>query len=117
MRAFVWVGVALAVLAAPATAGEIVFKPIDTKTLVVQPSKAVAAVTAATISIAGKAAANQIEGNGYVKTINNLFGFRKFLPSPTQSGPSALPHPSLFTSNKYQSYNQPVMPSSSPTRR
>ena len=118
MRHLLCAAAALAIVAArPATAGEIQYKPIDTKKLVVQPSKAVAGLTAATIDMAGKTAAGGIEQNGYVKTINNLFGFRKSVPSPTQFGPSALPVPTLFPSTQYKSFNTPKLPTSMPSRR
>ncbi|MDB5312482.1 MAG: hypothetical protein JWO38_6684 [Gemmataceae bacterium] len=118
MRHVLWVVAALAVVAGrPATAGEIQFKPIDTNNLVVQPSKAAAALTSATINMVGKTAAGSIEQNGYVKTINNLFGFRKTLATPTQPGRSSLPAPFLFPSTQYKSFNTPVMPTSVPVRR
>lgn len=118
MRNLLWGLAALAVVAAkPATAGEITFKPIDTKKLVVQPSKTAAALTAATIDMAGKTAANQIEKDGYVKTINNLFGFRKTIPNPVQSGPSPLPLPTAYPSTRYSNAIHPVMPTAMPSRR
>jgi hypothetical protein len=52
-----------------------------------------------------------------VKTINNLLGFRKSIPAPTQPGRSPLPTPNLFPSTTYKSFNTPVMPSSQPVRR
>jgi hypothetical protein len=118
MRNLLWVTAALAVVAAgPATAGEIEFKPIDTKALVVKPSKTAAALSAATINMVGQTAAGQIEKNGYVKTINNLFGFKKSVPTPTQPGPSPLPAPQMFKSTGYGNAIQPVMPISMPARR
>jgi hypothetical protein len=89
--------------------------PIDTKALVIKPTKAVADLTSATIKIAGAGAASQIDNNGYVKTINNLF--RKPTPTLTQPGPSPLPVPQLFKSTAYPNYNTPVMPISMPARR
>jgi hypothetical protein len=97
------------VAAGPARAGDLVFKPIDTKKFVVQPSKAVANLTAQTIDMAGQTAAGSIEGNGYVKTINNLFS-KKIVVPHTQAGPSKLPAPTMFPSTQYKSYNTPVMP-------
>lgn len=90
-------------------------QPIDTKKLVVKPTKAVADLTSATINLAGNTAANQIEGSGYVKTLNNLF--RKPTPTTIQSGPSPLPVPRLFPSTSYPNYNTPVMPIAMPARR
>jgi hypothetical protein len=118
MRNLVWVAGALTlVVAGPATAGDIVFKPIDTNKLVVKPSRAAADLTAKTIELVGNTAAGATESNGYVKTINNLFGFRRAQTMPTQPGRSALPAPYLFPSTQYKSSIQPVMPSSQPVRR
>ncbi len=114
MRYLLCAAVALAVVGRPATAGEVQFKPIDTQKLVVQPSKTVAALTAQTIGMVGNVAAGSIDQNGYVKTINNLFGFKRFFAPPTQPGRSSLPTPSMFQSTQYKSYNTPIMPISKP---
>ena len=117
MRLMLWGVAAVALVAVgPATAGEVEFKPIDTKKLVIQPSKIAAGLAAGTIDMVGKTAADGIGKNGYVKTINNLFGFRRDIRTPTQSGPSAIPTPSMFTSTQYKNALQPVMPSSMPVR-
>jgi hypothetical protein len=116
MKNILWGVVALGILAAgPARAGDIVFKPIDTQKLVVQPSKVAANLAAKTINLVGQTAAGSIEQNGYVKTINNLFG-KKIISPKTQAGPSPLPAPSTFSSNQYKSFNTPVMPVSQATR-
>jgi hypothetical protein len=118
MKHLVAVAAALTiVVAGPATAGDIVFKPIDTNKLVVKPTKAAADLSAATLKLVGNTTANAVEQNGYVKTINNLFGFRKQQTMPVQPGRSPLPVPSLFPSSQYKSYNTPVMPTSQPVRR
>jgi hypothetical protein len=118
MRKMWWAAAVLAVAAAgPARAADVEWKPIDTKKLMVQPSRTAAALTAATIDMAGKTAAQSVEGNGYVKTLNNLFGFRRSIPTPTQAGPSALPVPGIFKSTQYASPLQPQMPTSMPSRR
>jgi hypothetical protein len=118
MRHLVWSAAALAIVAAgAATAGDVQFKPIDTNKLVVKPSKAAADLTAATIKVVGGATAGAVESNGYVKTINNLFGFRKPTAMPVQVGRSPLPVPSLFPSTQYKNFNTPVMPTSQPVRR
>jgi hypothetical protein len=110
MKWFVCGAAALALLAGvPAQAGDIEFRPIDTKKLIVQPSKTAAKLAAGTINLVGQTAAGSVEGNGYVKTINNLFGIKKKSPT-TQSGPSALPSPNLYKSTQYQNYNTPAMP-------
>jgi hypothetical protein len=102
------VAVAL-IVGAPAVAGDVEFRPIDTKKFVVQPSKTAANLAAGTINLVGQEAANSIEKNGYIKTINNLFSFKRTEPK-FQAGPSALPSPNLYKSTQYKSYNTPVMP-------
>jgi hypothetical protein len=117
MRNYVWAAVVAAAAAGPATAGEVEWKPIDTKKLMVMPSKTAAALTAATIDMAGKTAAQSVESNGYVKTINNLFGIKRSIPTPTQMGPSPLPAPGIFKSTQYMSPIKPQLPTSVPSRR
>src|SRR5579859_2929508 len=96
MKNCFWGFVALGILAVgPARAGDIVYKPIDTQKLVVQPSKVAANLAAQTINLVSQTAAKSIEQNGYIKTINNLFSKKIFTPN-TQAGPSALPTPNMF---------------------
>ncbi len=109
MKSLVCIAAMVALIAAPAEARDYEFRPIDTKKLVVQPSKFAANLAAGTINLAGQTAANSLEGNGYIKTINNLFGFRRSSPK-YQAGPSALPAPNLYPSTQYRNYNTPVMP-------
>jgi hypothetical protein len=117
MKWFVCGAAAVVLLAGmPANAGDIEFKPVDTKKLVVQPSKTAANLAAGTINLVGQTAAGSIENNGYIKTINNLFSIKRIEPK-VQSGPSALPSPNLYQSTKYKNYNMPVMPTSQPIRR
>jgi hypothetical protein len=115
-----WFACGVAVVAlfagAPAQAGDIEFKPIDTKKLVVLPSKAAANLAAGTINLVGQTTAGAVENNGYIKTINNLFSFKRKSPT-TQAGPSALPSPNLYKSTQYRNYNTPVMPTYQPIRR
>jgi len=116
MRYLMGAVIAVAVASGPAVAGEIQFKPIDSDKLLIKPSKTIAAVTAQTIGMVGNSAAGAVDGNGYVKTINNLFGFRKYIAPPTQPGRRSLPTPSVFQSTQYKSYNSPIMPTMSPRR-
>ncbi len=102
------VAVALTV-GAPATAGDIDFRPVDTNKLVVKPTKAVANLAAGTINLVGQTTAGSLENNGYIKTLNNLFRIKKTEPK-FQIGPSALPAPNLYPSTMYKNYNTPVMP-------
>lgn len=101
---------------APATAGDVDFRPIDTRKLVVQPSKTAANLAAGTINLVGQQAAGTIENNGYIKTLNNLFSVKRFAPR-FQAGPSALPAPNMYKSTQYVNYNTPVMPTSQPVNR
>lgn len=117
MKWFVCGAAAVALLVAvPAQAGDIEFKPIDTKKFVVQPSKTAANLAAGTINLVGQSAASSIESNGYIKTINNLFSFKKVEPK-FQNGPSALPSPNMYKSTQYKNYNTPVMPIYQPVNR
>jgi hypothetical protein len=110
MKWIVWSAAAVAlVVAVPAQAGDPTFRPIDTKKLIVQPSKTAANLAAGTINLVGQQAAGSVESNGYVKTINNLFSVKRWMPT-TQSGSSGLPAPYLYKSTQYKNYNTPVMP-------
>src|SRR5262245_19357063 len=116
MRTLLWTAAALAAIAVgPATAGDIVYKPIDTDKYVVKPTRAAANLAARTIDTVGQTAGNSLKNNGYVKTINNLFSKKVIVPH-TQLGPSPLPSPNLFPSTHYKSYNTPVMPTYQPRR-
>ncbi len=117
MKNMFWAGAALALVAVgPASAGDIVFKPIDTNKLVVRPSQAAAGLAAQAIDAVGRTTAGSLDNNGYIKTINNLFS-RKIIVPHTQLGPSPLPSPNFFPSTQYKSYNNPVMPIMQPARR
>lgn len=90
-----------------------VSKPIDTTNLVVRPADTVAGVTSATtggtIRTLGRTVAGAIESNGFVRTINNLFGTRA-TPTQYQPGYSRLPLPSSYLSTKYTSPFKPAVP-------
>jgi hypothetical protein len=117
MKHLLWAAAAVALVAVgPATAGDKEFKPIDTKKLVVQPTQAAAKLAAGTIDLVGQTAASGIEKDGFVKTFNNLFGFKKSTAMPTQPGRSGLPAPSMFQSTQYKNALQPVAPTSMPRR-
>lgn len=110
MKWFLSAAVAAALLAGvSATAADLEFKPVNTNKLVVQPTKTAADIASATIKLVGQTTASGIDGNGYVKTINNLFGWKKTDPK-YQTGPSPLPSPNLYPSTQYKNYNTPVMP-------
>jgi hypothetical protein len=117
MKYLVCAAAALALSAGAAGAADTRFKPIDTEKLLVKPSRTAAQLSAATINLVGQTAANQVESDGFIKTINNLFGFRRETTMPIQAGPSPLPTPGLFRSTHYKNFNTPVMPKSMPSRR
>jgi hypothetical protein len=110
MKHSLWCVAALVLVGiAPAQAGDIVYKPIDPDKFLVRPTKASANLAEQTINSVGQMASEGIKSNGYVKTINNLFGKKIVIPH-TQAGPSALPAPTHFPSTYYKNYNTPVMP-------
>ena len=116
MKQLLWgVAVVALVVAGPAAAGDKEFKPIDTNKLVVQPSQTAAKLAAGTIGMVGQTAASGIEKDGFVKTINNLFGFKRQSVMPTQPGRSGIPAPSVFT--QHSNAIKPVMPTSMPSRQ
>ena len=115
MRLLVMLALAFAFTVGTISARDIVYQPIDTNKLVVQPSKAAASLAAQTIQLAGNTAAQTIEKDGFVKTINNLFRSRTKVVTPTQ--PGGLPQPYVFPSTQYKSYNAPQAPIMMPTRR
>src|SRR5438128_5361053 len=116
MKKLLWAGAAVALIGfGTVKAQDIVYKPIDTNKLVVQPSRAAAGVAAQTIDLVGTTAGNSLNNNGYIKTINNLFSKKISIPT-TQSGRSSLPTPNQFMSTTYKNYNTPVMPTSQPRR-
>jgi len=100
----------------PLQAQDIVYKPIDVNKLLVRPTQASASLAERTIQLLGTTAAQAIDNNGYVKTINNLFG-KKIVVPHTQAGPSPLPAPTLFPSTRYPNYNQPPLPTYQRIRR
>ena len=114
----IWGIATAAVLAAAGAASAqtpFVYRPIDTTKLVVQPTDAAANVAAGTTSgtlrTFGRTVANMIENNGYVRTINNLFGTRA-QPAQYQDGYSPLPLPSSYQSTSYKNSfvpSQPIM--------
>ena len=117
MHKLAWAAVAAAAVAGPAAAQDRVQVPVDTQKFVVKPTQAAADLTSRAMNLVGNTAASQIESDGYIKTINNLFKRRIQSVMPTQAGPSRLPAPYLYQSTRYANYNSPVMPTSQPVRR
>lgn len=102
-------GLALA-SAGTAPAQGLDFKPIDTNALVVQPTDAATGILSGTTRWASRVVANTIDGDGFVKTINNLLGRSAQSTSPYQSGMSALPLPTSYPSTRYNNSFVPRMP-------
>jgi len=85
--------------------------PIDTSAYLIKPVDTTTSILGGAARYVSRVAANMIDNNGYVKTVNNLFGKTPDSPSPaTQTGFSPLPHPGLYPSNYYKSPLQPVLP-------
>ena len=94
---------------------DIEYKPIDTGQVPCPADQGDCGLVGRSINAIGQTASNRIKSNGYVKTINNLFSKKIYVPH-TQTGPSALPAPTMFRSTRYKNYNTPVMPISQPRR-
>jgi hypothetical protein len=112
----IWGIAAAAALAAAGSAAAqqpFVYRPIDTTRMVVQPTDAAANIaggaTAGTLRTFGRTVAGAIENNGFVRTINNLFGQRA-APPMVQEGFSPLPLPTSFQSTRYANTFTPTMP-------
>ncbi|CAN5335417.1 hypothetical protein BH11PLA2_BH11PLA2_51460 [soil metagenome] len=103
----------LALSAERATAqGPFVYKPIDTSKAVVATDNVAAVASGATRSTLGtvtRSIGSAIENNGYVKTINNLFG-KRYKPQAPQAGFSALPQANMYHSTGYQNAFRPQLP-------
>jgi hypothetical protein len=108
---------AVAAIAGTASAqsqpGPFIYKPIDTNKYLVQPTDAAASVTAgatsSTFRTITRTIASTIENNGFVRTINNVFG-RRAKPDPVQPGFSPLPTTGTYQSTSYPNAFTPAMP-------
>ncbi len=104
MRTFIITAVLLATAGVASAQTPFVYKPIDTNKALVQPTDAAAAATAGTtqnlLHKLSSGLGSAIEGNGFVKTVNNLLG-KRAKALPPQAGRSALPQPSTFASTSY----------------
>ena len=110
MRRAILAAVAVAATAGAASAQGLEFKPIDTNALVVQPSDAATNIFSRTARFVSRAVAGTIEENGFVKTLNNLLGFKPQPKQTTQPGLSPLPLPGLYPSTGYRNTFMPAMP-------
>ena len=103
------VGLALAAAGPAAAQQPLTFKPIDTEKLIVKPTDQAAGLFSGVSRISSRIIAGSLDQNGFVKTINNLFGRKTPTPGP-QPGFSALPNPGLYPSTRYPNSFQPAMP-------
>jgi hypothetical protein len=110
MRRAILVAVAVAATAGAASAQGLEFKPIDTTALVVQPTDAATNIFSRTARYISRVVADTIDGNGYVKTLNNLIGIKPQPKQTTQPGLSPLPLPGMYPSSGYKNSFVPVMP-------
>jgi hypothetical protein len=110
-----WTVAALAVggllgAAGPAAAQGLEFRPIDTRSLVVQPTDTATNIFTGTTRYLSRVVADTIENNGFVRTINNLLGRRQAAPNTIQPGFSRLPDPRTYPSTAYQNSFTPALP-------
>ena len=110
MRRAILAAVVLAATAGAASAQGLEFKPIDTNALVVQPTDAATNIFSRTARYISRVVAGTIDGNGYVKTLNNLIGIKPQPKQTTQPGLSPLPLPGLYPSTGYRNTFMPAMP-------
>lgn len=102
-------GLGLSAVGSAADSPQFVSKPIDTSKYLIQPTDQAAGFLSGLTGAVSRTVAGAIEKDGYVKTINNLFG-TKATPAPTQM--NGLPAPSLYPSTGYRNSFQPAMPTS-----
>jgi hypothetical protein len=103
------VGLTLATAGSAAAQQPLTFKPIDTEALIVKPTDQAAGLFSGISRVSSRIIAGSLDQNGFVKTINNLFG-RKTPPPGPQQGLSQLPNPGLYPSTRYPNSFQPMMP-------
>ena len=101
---------AVATTAGAASAQGLEYKPIDTNALVVQPTDAATNIFSRTARFVSRAVADTIEDNGFVRTLNNLLGFKPQPKQTAQPGLSPLPLPGLYPSTGYRNSFVPAMP-------
>jgi hypothetical protein len=110
MRRLVIAAVAVVATAGVSSAQGLVYKPIDTNQLVVQPTDAATNIFSGTLRYISRAVADAVDGNGYVKTLNNLLGFSSPPTATSQPGFSPLPLPGTYPSTGYKNSFVPAMP-------
>lgn len=111
MRRAMLAAVVICATAGVSSAQGLVYKPIDTNALVVQPADAATGIFSGTSRFLSRVVAGTIEENGFVKTINNLLGTRR-TGATTQPGFSPLPLPGSYPSTMYKNSFVPAMPTS-----
>ena len=94
--------------------GPFQYKPIDTNKYLVQPTVQATGFLSGLSQSMSRLTASTIDQNGYIRTLNNLFGTKQ-QPDPSQ--PNGLPAPSLYPSTQYPNSFQPRMPTVQQYRR
>jgi len=110
MRRSVLAAVALLAGGGVASAQGLVYKPIDTNQLVVQPADTATNIFSGTFRYVSRVVAGTVEDNGFVRTLNNLLGRTPAPGVTTQPGLSPLPLPGTYPSTGYKNSFMPAMP-------
>ena len=107
--AVIGLGALCAVLASTSGASaQIQNKVVDTNALIVQPADTATNIFSATAKYMNRVVANTIDGNGFVKTINNLLGGTPDPKRTTQT--NGLPLPGNYESTRYKNSFTPALP-------
>ncbi len=110
MRCAIAAAVAVLATAGAASAQGLVYKPIDTNQLVVQPTDAATGILSGTARYVSRVVAGVLDSNAYVQAFNSLFGRSTPTGATTQTGYSPLPAPGTYPSTQYKNSFTPAMP-------
>ena len=107
-------GVALAAAAVLMIGGSVqaqtyTSRPIDAEKLVVKPTDTATSIVGNSFKYVSRVTAGYIDNNAMVRTVNALWGTKKYA-APVQGGLSPLPDPSSYPSSYYKSVIQPSYP-------
>jgi|GEM_PF-3584624 len=95
--------------AGSAQAQQYTSRPIDAEKLVVKPADTATSIVGTSFKYVSRVAAGYIDNNAMVRTVNALWGTKKYA-APVQGGLSPLPDPSSYPSSYYKSVIQPSYP-------
>ena len=84
-------------------------RPIDAEKLVIKPADTATNIVGTSFKYVSRVTAGYIDNNAMVRTVNALWGTKKYA-APTQGGLSPLPDPRSYPSSYYKSVIQPVYP-------